>query len=109
MEYSRYISSTGWHTSAARLAELAASGHRCRICNASRGEAQLEVHHRTYERLGHERVGDLTTLCRECHQAATEHLRRRRYAGRRTMTVNYKSGRHRGASLNELMKSGGRP
>lgn len=109
MLYQTYISSPAWRTSAARRAELAASGHRCRICNAGRGTARLEVHHRTYERLGRERVSDLTTLCSDCHRNATEHLRRRRYAGRRTMTVNYQSRGCGGANLNELMKRGGRP
>jgi hypothetical protein len=27
----------------------------------------LDVHHRTYENKGKEKLGDLTVLCRECH------------------------------------------
>jgi 5-methylcytosine-specific restriction endonuclease McrA len=42
----------------------------------------LQVHHRTYERLGHEQAGDLTALCANCHRAVTDMLRRRRYSGR---------------------------
>ncbi len=41
-------------------------GYRCQICN---GGSRLEVHHRTYDRLGKERVDDLTVLCDECHRA----------------------------------------
>lgn len=37
---------------------------RCAACNSSDG---LEVHHRTYERVGMEEIGDLTLLCTECH------------------------------------------
>src|SRR5437867_1534862 len=59
--YERYISSAAWQTSPARLAELRASGHRCRLCFASDQEARLEVHHRTYRRFGCERADDLTT------------------------------------------------
>lgn len=74
--YRSFISSAAWQQSPARLQELAASGYRCRVCNASRREARLEVHHRTYARLGRERPSDLTTLCSTCHRVVTEHLRR---------------------------------
>ena len=43
----------------------AEGGHKCRICADT---AALEVHHNTYERLGHERAADLVVLCRACHQ-----------------------------------------
>lgn len=78
--YSAYINSTDWRDNPARLAELEASGFRCRLCNAAQTEAQIEVHHRTYKRLGCERTDDLTTVCRECHRGVTDMLRRRRYA-----------------------------
>lgn len=81
MTYLEYIRSSRWRRSAARLGELAASGYRCRTCFAADFEgAALEVHHRTYQRLGQELIGDLTTLCRECHHTVTDALRRRRYA-----------------------------
>jgi 5-methylcytosine-specific restriction endonuclease McrA len=75
--YSQYIGSVAWRAGAARLGELAASGFRCRLCNSN---SELEVHHRTYERFGHEDAGDLTTLCRGCHHAVTAMLRERGYA-----------------------------
>jgi len=46
------------------------AGGRCQVCNSPDG---LEAHHRTYERLGDELPGDLTCLCRKCHQIFTEH------------------------------------
>lgn len=58
-DYRDYIASAGWRRHPSRLAEIEASGHRCRIC---------------------ERVGDLTCLCSDCHRAVTAELRRRRYA-----------------------------
>jgi len=30
----------------------------------------LDVHHMTYDRLGHERLDDVLVLCRRCHGAA---------------------------------------
>jgi hypothetical protein len=51
--YREYIRSSKWKLSAARLGELEAAGHRCRGCFApGTAEEPLEVHHRTYERLG---------------------------------------------------------
>jgi 5-methylcytosine-specific restriction endonuclease McrA len=83
MDYYKYITSSRWRHNPARLAELEAAGFRCRLCNSPRNEVQLEVHHRTYERLGYERADDLTTLCRLCHAGVTDMLRRRRYVLRR--------------------------
>ncbi|MBR1188549.1 hypothetical protein [Bradyrhizobium sp. AUGA SZCCT0160] len=88
MTYFEYISSNRWRSSTARLAELEAAGHRCRTCYAADDEARLEVHHRTYQRLGSELVGDLTALCSYCHHAITDALRRRRYASIRPIVVD---------------------
>jgi 5-methylcytosine-specific restriction endonuclease McrA len=76
--YADHIHSTAWQT--VRLAELEASGFRCRICNRGACETRLEVHHRTYENFGRELTEDLTTLCSDCHVINTDALRRRRYA-----------------------------
>jgi hypothetical protein len=77
--YAAHINSDAWKSGAARLAELAASGFRCRICNRGADESRLEVHHRTYENFGHELAADLTTLCADCHLVNTDALRRRGY------------------------------
>ena len=83
MKYEAYINSTRWRNNPARLAELKASGLRCRLCYAPETEVELQVHHRTYERLGRELAGDLLTLCKDCHHGVTDMLRRRRYAVRK--------------------------
>lgn len=62
IDYQQYIQSPAWKRKAARA--KARSGHRCQVCNSP---DNLEAHHRTYERLGHERPGDITVLCAECH------------------------------------------
>jgi 5-methylcytosine-specific restriction endonuclease McrA len=41
-------------------------GYRCRLCG--RDDIQLNVHHRTYETYAEERLEDLITLCRPCHE-----------------------------------------
>jgi 5-methylcytosine-specific restriction endonuclease McrA len=44
---------------------------RRRWCERCGGQDALQVHHRTYERLGAELDEDFEVLCRRCH--ATEH------------------------------------
>lgn len=63
MDYKEYLRSGHWKKT--RRAALARAGYRCQICNA--GNVQLEVHHRTYDRLGREFDADLTVLCDGCH------------------------------------------
>lgn len=87
-DYGRYISSSTWQTSPARLAELRAAGHRCRLCFASGEEARLEVHHRTYRNFGCELAEDLTTLCHDCHLVVTSMERARKYARSPVMSAD---------------------
>ncbi len=60
-----YLSSPFWATK--REAALAAALNRCQVCNASNEQSILDVHHRTYDRLGDEDPEDLIVLCRDCH------------------------------------------
>lgn len=78
--YEAYLRSERWRRSEARLAELAASGGRCRLCARRAPEVAIEVHHNSYARLGRELARDLCALCRDCHRFVTSELRRRRYA-----------------------------
>lgn len=66
-----YLRSDHWR--ATRLAALERAGNRCQVCNADK---RLDVHHRTYERIGNERPEDLTVLCRGCHELYHESRRR---------------------------------
>jgi Pyruvate/2-oxoacid:ferredoxin oxidoreductase delta subunit len=40
--------------------------YRCRMCNLN--NVQLHIHHRTYATYAEERLEDLLTLCRGCHE-----------------------------------------
>ncbi len=64
--YEDYLQSDVWK----RTRELALEyyGDKCCLCNSA---DNLNVHHRTYERKGNERLSDLIVLCRDCH--ATYH------------------------------------
>lgn len=67
--YDEYIKSDLWKERAAQARKRA--GHRCQVCNTN--NARLHVHHRTYERLGHEDDMDLTVLCENCHRLFHQH------------------------------------
>ena len=62
--YDIYISnSKTWKDK--RDAVLKRDGYRCRICGSGKN---LHVHHITYERLFHEELDDLLTVCNKCHR-----------------------------------------
>ncbi len=62
VDYASYIQSARW----AHLRDIALEhyGDACALCGSPH---DLNVHHRTYDRLGKERLSDLTVLCRACH------------------------------------------
>lgn len=65
--YLAYLNSAEWRMRRQRALKLA--GYRCHRCGAKR---PLQVHHKTYDRLGAEWDQDLEVLCVTCHEAATE-------------------------------------
>lgn len=65
--YAAYIRSPAWY--ARRSERFALDGHRCALCGAAE---DLQVHHLTYKRLGHERMSDLRTVCGACHAGLHE-------------------------------------
>lgn len=64
VDYQTYIKSARWK-SKARAARRRAE-YRCEDC--STGRPPLEVHHKTYARLGYERMSDLLVVCGNCHK-----------------------------------------
>jgi hypothetical protein len=61
-EYLAYLQSDHWKEM--RRLALEYADYRCQLCNSPEC---LEVHHRTYERMGRERLADLVALCADCH------------------------------------------
>lgn len=60
--YEEYLRSTRWQI--LRGEALQRFDNRCALCYDDRN---LEVHHRTYDRLGDEEISDLVALCSWCH------------------------------------------
>jgi hypothetical protein len=69
IEYAEYLKTDEWK--AQRRSALVFARNRCQVCN---GRKRLEVHHRTYERLGNEDPSDLTVLCSTCHKLFHDRL-----------------------------------
>ena len=65
-EYLRYLKSSEWRKKAD--SRLAFDGGKCQVC----GKKATEVHHLTYDRLGHEELSDIVSLCKPCHKKAEE-------------------------------------
>lgn len=80
--YSQYMVSATWAEK--RQERLDVDGYCCQTCGSCE---DLEVHHKYAGpplfhypyRLGKERLSDLITLCRHCHEAITDSVRRRKH------------------------------
>lgn len=65
-DYYEYIRSAEWKAKAKAAKKIA--GWRCQSCGKMAAGHLLHAHHLTYERLGHERRGDIQVLCVKCHE-----------------------------------------
>lgn len=66
-EYLAHLQSPEWRAVRARILSRARG-----VCEECETAPATEVHHLTYERLGHELDSDLQALCRPCHALADE-------------------------------------
>ncbi len=69
--YQDYLLTPRWARVRRRMLQRA--GFRCQQCrdyDRPIRRVRLQVHHRSYTRLGQERWEDLEVLCRPCHEAA---------------------------------------
>lgn len=65
MDYDEYLKLPHWQEMRAKV--FASRPAICAVCD---GVDRLQVHHKTYRRLGHERLRDLMLLCSDCHVMA---------------------------------------
>lgn len=63
-KYLAYINSPAW-TDVRRRYKASKLPQKCYVCGATK----VDLHHKTYERFGHERLTDLMPLCRRHHKA----------------------------------------
>ena len=64
--YRRRLAAPEWQDLRRRMLQRA--NYRCQRCGA--GRCVLQLHHKTYERLGQEHADDVEVLCPSCHKEA---------------------------------------
>lgn len=69
--YSAYLSSPEWRV--LRRQVLDRADGRCEYCGQA---SATQVHHRTYQRVGAEELGDLAAICVPCHENHHPHMPR---------------------------------
>lgn len=72
-DYLDYIHSPRWRAVKQRFLSSKLR-QDCYVCH--RWDVPLDLHHKTYKRLFHEKLTDLMLLCRECHKLVHEYNRR---------------------------------
>lgn len=60
--YDRYLLSDAWRVRRAEVLKRASG-----VCEGCRKRVAKQVHHLTYERVGHEMLFDLVAVCSQCH------------------------------------------
>jgi 5-methylcytosine-specific restriction endonuclease McrA len=65
--YDGYVRGNKWRNMRRDMFRL--RGERCERCGY---QHELQLHHKTYERLGRELISDLEVLCKGCHEKADE-------------------------------------
>jgi len=71
--YQAHIRSSYWRWLRDIVGEVV--GWRCERCGLSGHD--FDLHHKTYERFGEERSGDVEYLCKGCHRQADQERRER--------------------------------
>jgi hypothetical protein len=85
VKYERHIRSSQWCNVKRDMIRL--RGERCGHCGF---RYELQLHHKTYERLGRELISDLELLCERCHKAADK--KREQESAARSADAMYAAG-----------------
>ena len=64
--YSEYLNSDHWKILKAKYGRSKLPKN----CGACGAKGCVDMHHKTYKRIGQERLNDLIPLCRDCHEMA---------------------------------------
>lgn len=63
--YWQYLRSDHWNQVKRRFYRRLNHKHQCEACKSRK---RLNLHHKTYERIGREKLSDLCLLCHSCHK-----------------------------------------
>ena len=68
IDYYQYLRTKTWREKANE--RLKQDGYQCVLCRSAKN---LSVHHITYENIGFEKMDDLISVCKACHEKLHEH------------------------------------
>jgi 5-methylcytosine-specific restriction endonuclease McrA len=93
MNYYEYLKSSEWKEKKKKFYSSGyfKKGIFCMCCKAK--DKPLEVHHKTYKRLFKERLSDLFSACRECHQNIHNLHKTRKSQKNNLWSATYKQAR----------------
>lgn len=77
--YTEYLNGDHW--------KIFSNSVRAEMCSECGSRRSLQVHHKTYKRLGAELASDVTTLCATCHMKAHDSASPERKRHRREATI----------------------
>jgi hypothetical protein len=66
-EYVKYLNSETWKNTKNLFYKSKYNKNKCYICEKK--DVPFDLHHKTYERVGCERLTDLVQVCRPCHKS----------------------------------------
>lgn len=69
--YSEYLRSDHWLETKRRFRASKLYKHKCSACGND--QSPMFIHHKTYKRIGRERLNDLIEVCGSCHSAIHKH------------------------------------
>jgi hypothetical protein len=75
VDYEAYLRTPHWRAVRRRY-WASKRPKRCAACGIA--GVPLDLHHKTYARLGKERLSDLTLMCRPCHEALHKRKRKKK-------------------------------
>lgn len=87
--YKQYLKSEHWLNVKRRFRASSFCKNECRICG---NKKNLHIHHKTYKRVGNERLSDLEELCASCHKSLHKHLKKEKKGQARKRRAR---GRHK--------------
>ncbi len=67
VQYEEYMKTDAWNNK--RMERIKMDGYKCQLCGSAKN---LCVHHITYDRIGCEKMDDLITVCKKCHEKLHE-------------------------------------
>jgi len=74
LTYKKYLQSKHWKNIKIRYANSKLN-HNCVVCGVLKETKYMHHHHKSYKRIGNERLNDIIILCEQCHSQAHNVLR----------------------------------